>query len=46
MIKKQLLKNKQLTEKIGRNGHLYANSNFTVDNGLELLSKEIQKILL
>ena len=42
----KLLKSKQLTEKIGRNGHLYANSNFTVDNGLELLSKEIQKLLL
>ena len=39
----KLLKNKQLTEKIGRNGHLYANSNFTVDNGLELLSKKFRK---
>jgi len=40
----RLLNDYQLRKKIAQNGYLYAKANFTVDNGLELLSKEIKKL--
>ena len=40
----KLLKNSKFRQQIAQNGYLYANSNFTADYGLELLSKEIKKI--
>jgi len=40
----KLLKDSKFRQQIAQNGYLYANSNFTADYGLELLSKEIKKI--
>ena len=40
----RLLKDKEFLRKISENGHLYAYSNFTADNGLKLLTEEIEKL--
>ena len=40
----KLFKNEILRQKIAESGYFYSNLNFTVDNGLELLSEEIKKL--